>query len=157
MQNTFGSSYDFLSPVTDWGKDIFTGSKSYFMQGVNLVLCQIHSSHYFYLLLSCSRGRVLCSELFFIPACPSVGLPEEGRRPGCAHSLRWAGAGTAHSTLSLGKGFGSKGKQHYKHTASETQTHNQWFHKTGRKSWNFPQVAETMHNYHPDHHWPLST
>ena len=28
--------------------------------------------------------------------------------------------------LSLGKWFGSKGKQHHKHTASETQSHSQW-------------------------------
>ena len=27
-------------------------------------------------------------------------------------------------TVSVGKGFGSKGKQHHKHTASETQNHN---------------------------------
>ena len=26
-------------------------------------------------------------------------------------------------TVSLGKGFGSNGKQHHKHTASETQSH----------------------------------
>ena len=29
-------------------------------------------------------------------------------------------------TVGLGKGSDSKGKQHYKCTASETQTHNQW-------------------------------
>jgi hypothetical protein len=28
-------------------------------------------------------------------------------------------------TVSLGKGFGSKGKQHQKHTALETQSHTQ--------------------------------
>ena len=28
-------------------------------------------------------------------------------------------------TVSLGKGFGSKGKQHHKHTTSETQSHMQ--------------------------------
>ena len=28
-------------------------------------------------------------------------------------------------TVSLGKGFGSKGKQHHKHIASETQSHTQ--------------------------------
>ena len=27
-------------------------------------------------------------------------------------------------TVSVGKGFGSKGKQHHKHTALETQSHN---------------------------------
>ena len=27
-------------------------------------------------------------------------------------------------TVSAGKGFGSKGRQHHKHTASETQSHN---------------------------------
>ena len=27
-------------------------------------------------------------------------------------------------TVSVGKGFGSNGKQHHKHTASETQSHN---------------------------------
>ena len=34
-----------------------------------------------------------------------------------------------HSTVSRGKSSGSKGKQHYKRTASETQTHNKWSHK----------------------------
>ena len=29
------------------------------------------------------------------------------------------------NTVSLGKSSGSKEKQHYKHTASETQTHSQ--------------------------------
>ena len=41
-------------------------------------------------------------------------------------------------TVSLGKGFGSKGKQHYKRTASETPTHNQWSDKIKRKLWNIP-------------------
>ena len=30
-----------------------------------------------------------------------------------------------YDTVSLGKGSGSKGKQHYKRTASQTKTHNQ--------------------------------
>ena len=33
------------------------------------------------------------------------------------------------STVSLGKGFGSKGKQHHKHTASETQSPIQQYHQ----------------------------
>ena len=33
------------------------------------------------------------------------------------------------STVSLGKDFGSNGKQHHKHTASETQSHTQQFHQ----------------------------
>ena len=32
-------------------------------------------------------------------------------------------------TVSLEKGSGSKGKQHYKRTTSEKQTHIQWSHK----------------------------
>ena len=32
-------------------------------------------------------------------------------------------------TVSLENGSGSKGKQHYKRTTSETQTHNLWSHK----------------------------
>ena len=32
-------------------------------------------------------------------------------------------------TVSLGKGFGSKGKQHHKHTASQTHSHTQWSHQ----------------------------
>ena len=35
-------------------------------------------------------------------------------------------------TLSLGKVFGSKGKQHHKHTASETQSHTQQSHQIQR-------------------------
>ena len=37
------------------------------------------------------------------------------------------------STVSLGKWFGSKGKQHRKHTASQTQSHTQWSHQKYRK------------------------
>ena len=33
------------------------------------------------------------------------------------------------STVSVGKGFGSTGKQHHKHIASETQSHNKWSHQ----------------------------
>ena len=32
-------------------------------------------------------------------------------------------------TVSLGKGFGSNGKQHHKHTASEAQSHTQQSHQ----------------------------
>ena len=56
----------------------------------------------------------------------------------------------------FGEGSCSKGKQQYKRTASETQTHMQWSRKTKRKLYNIPQVAETKHKYQPDHHWPLS-
>ena len=31
-----------------------------------------------------------------------------------------------HATLSVGKGFGSKGKQRHKHQALETQSYNNW-------------------------------
>ena len=34
--------------------------------------------------------------------------------------------GASHATVSVGKGFGSKGKQHHKHTATETQSHTHW-------------------------------
>ena len=37
-------------------------------------------------------------------------------------------------TVSLEKGFGSKGKQQYKCTASETQSHNKCFHQMQRKN-----------------------
>ena len=36
-----------------------------------------------------------------------------------------AGATDVYCTVSMGKGFGSKGKQHHKHTASESQSHTQ--------------------------------
>ena len=36
-------------------------------------------------------------------------------------------------TVSVGKSFGSKGKQHHKHTASETQSHTQWSNQMQRK------------------------
>ena len=36
-------------------------------------------------------------------------------------------------TVSVGKNFGYKGKQHHKHTASETQSHNKWSHQVQRK------------------------
>ena len=36
-------------------------------------------------------------------------------------------------TVSVGKGFGSKGKQHHKHAASETQIHNKRSHQMQRK------------------------
>ena len=36
--------------------------------------------------------------------------------------------------MSLGKGFGSKGKQHHKNTASETQSHTQWSHRMQQKN-----------------------
>ena len=43
----------------------------------------------------------------------------------CRHALEINHlGGLARITVSVGKGFGSKGKQHHKHTASETQSHN---------------------------------
>ena len=60
-------------------------------------------------------------------------------------------------TVSLGKSFGSKGEQHHKHTASETQSHTQWSHQMQRKPWNISKAAQTWHKYQPDHHWPMST
>ena len=36
------------------------------------------------------------------------------------------------ATVSLWRGFGSKGKQHHKHTASETQTHTLQSHQIQR-------------------------
>ena len=47
-------------------------------------------------------------------------------------------------TVSLGKVFGSKGKQHHKHKSSETQSHTQWFHQMQRKNdWIFPKKLRT--------------
>ena len=60
-------------------------------------------------------------------------------------------------TVSVGKGFGSKGKQHHKLTASETQSHNKWSHQMQSKSWNVSKSDQTRHYYQPDHQWPLST
>ena len=36
-------------------------------------------------------------------------------------------------TVSVEKGFGSKGKQHHKHTPSETQSHNKWSKTNAKK------------------------
>ena len=44
-------------------------------------------------------------------------------------------------TVSVGKGFGSKGKQHHKHTASETQSHNKWSHQMQRKIMKYLQSS----------------
>ena len=55
-------------------------------------------------------------------------------------------------TVSLVKGSGSKGKKHYKSTASEMQTQKQWSNKIKAKLWNVLKVAETRHKYQPDHH-----
>jgi hypothetical protein len=55
-------------------------------------------------------------------------------------------------TVSLGKGFGSKGKQHHKHTASKTLSHNKDPTKYKEKSWNITKAAQTRHKYQPVHH-----
>ena len=60
-------------------------------------------------------------------------------------------------TVSPGKGFGSKGKQHLKRTASETHSHNQWSDKRTRKSLIVSQFTRTDHKYQYDQQWPLST
>ena len=60
-------------------------------------------------------------------------------------------------TVSPGEGFGSKGKQHLKSTALETQSHSQWSHKMIRKSWIVSQGARPDRKYQYDHQWPLST
>ena len=44
---------------------------------------------------------------------------------------KWASVPASH-TVSLEKCLASKGKQNYKLTASETQTHNQWNHQLKR-------------------------
>ena len=44
-----------------------------------------------------------------------------------------AGVVKGADAVSVGKGFGFKGKQHHKHTASETQSHNNWSHQMQRK------------------------
>ena len=55
---------------------------------------------------------------------------------------------TVHFTVSVGTGFGSKGKQHYKHTASETQSHTRDSTKLKeKKTWNISKVAQTRHKY----------
>ena len=56
-----------------------------------------------------------------------------------------------------GPSVGSKGKQHFKRAASETQSHTQRSHKINKKIWNIPQVAKTRHDYQPDRDLPLST
>ena len=59
--------------------------------------------------------------------------------------------------LSVGKGFGAKGKQHYKHTASETQSPNKWSHQMQRKIQIqiFPKQLRLGKKYQPDHHLAL--
>ena len=44
-------------------------------------------------------------------------------------------------TVSLGNGFGSKGKQHHKHTPSETQSHTQGSHKMHRRNMEYFQSS----------------
>ena len=46
-----------------------------------------------------------------------------------------------HITLSLGKCFGSKVKQHRKYIASETQSHIQWSHKCKEKAMQYSQSS----------------
>ena len=48
-------------------------------------------------------------------------------------------------TVSVGKGFGSKGKQHHKHTGSETQSHNKWSQQMQNKSLHISKSAQTRH------------
>ena len=43
--------------------------------------------------------------------------------------------------MSVGKDFGSKGKQQNKHTASETQSHNKWSHQEQRKIMEYFQIS----------------
>ena len=45
-------------------------------------------------------------------------------------------------TVSVGKGFGSKGKQHHKHTASEMQSHNKGSQQMHSKSWNISKSLQ---------------
>ena len=44
----------------------------------------------------------------------------------------WPSSDSWDSTVSLGKGFGSNGNQHHKHTASDKQSHTLWSHKMQR-------------------------
>ena len=44
-----------------------------------------------------------------------------GKSPDCRTFQQFRSGG---GTMSVGKGSGSKGKQHQKHTASDTQSHN---------------------------------
>ena len=45
-------------------------------------------------------------------------------------------------TVSLAKGFGCKGKQHYKSTALEMKSLNKWYNKVQKKSLNVSKDAK---------------
>ena len=66
------------------------------------------------------------------PPPPGPGTPSLCSGLGQAASGLSGISGAAEATVSLGKGFGSKGKQYHKHTALETQSHTQWFQQIQR-------------------------
>ena len=65
--------------------------------------------------------------------------------------------GMKYITVSPGKGFGSKGKQHLKCIASETQSHSGRSHLMTGKIMKCLPSSQTWHKYQSDHQWPLSS
>ena len=91
-------------------------------------LCDLFMSCFF-----CLSLCIFCFSFFWY----LFVLERRGFHPAATVLLNgeaYEGSRGVYSTVSPGKGFGSQGKQHFKRTASETQSHNEWSHNMIKQS-----------------------